>query len=145
MRQDLTSAEGNTSKADWSIPVRLVANENPGRVTVSLPVVTESVMSLPLCIVGQTKHGVSYFVIKEDKSPSCLLYNYTNVPIVYGYQNLSISRAGKINKYLANCNIRCIFTFVTNCRHIHNFPLISYSDLFQLKIVMSQYKIMSFI
>lgn len=84
------------NSTDWSFPARLVANENTGRVTVSIPIQSEHLVSLPLCIVGQTRHGVSYFVIKEDKSPSCLLYNYTTVPIVYGYQNLSISRAGML-------------------------------------------------
>ncbi|XP_052096921.1 intermembrane lipid transfer protein VPS13B-like isoform X1 [Mytilus californianus] len=92
--QNTASAERSSTYDDWSFPVRLVANENPGRVTVSIPVQTETVMSLPLCIVGQTRNGVSYFIVKEDNSPSCLLYNFTTVPIVYGYQNISISRAG---------------------------------------------------
>ncbi|CAC5371338.1 VPS13B [Mytilus coruscus] len=92
--QNTASAERSSTYDDWSFPVRLVANENPGRVTVSTPVQTETVMSLPLCIVGQTRNGVSYFIVKEDNSPSCLLYNFTTVPIVYGYQNISISRAG---------------------------------------------------
>ncbi|XP_063419366.1 intermembrane lipid transfer protein VPS13B-like [Mytilus trossulus] len=92
--QNTASADRSNANNDWSFPVRLVANEKPGRVTVSIPVLTETVMSLPLCIVGQTRNGVSYFIVKEDNSPSCLLYNFTTVPIVYGYQNISISRAG---------------------------------------------------
>ncbi|XP_060068135.1 intermembrane lipid transfer protein VPS13B-like [Ylistrum balloti] len=76
--------------SDWSNPVRLLANKNAVRTTVSVPNRKPGRMTEPLCITGQERNGVAYFVMRKDNSPSCLLQNATNVPLYYGHQNANI-------------------------------------------------------
>lgn len=77
---------------DWSNPVRLMANKNAVRTTVSVP--RPGLLAEPVCITGQERNGVAYFVMLQDKSPSCLLHNSTNLPMYYGHHNINITTPG---------------------------------------------------
>ena len=74
-------------ESDWSHPVRLSANESGSKVTLSMPVCNGEYTTVPLCVTGHDRRGLTYFVIREDSSPFFLLYNHTSVPVVYGHQN----------------------------------------------------------
>ncbi|XP_033726572.1 vacuolar protein sorting-associated protein 13B-like isoform X2 [Pecten maximus] len=77
---------------DWSHPVRLLANKNAVRATVAVP--RPGQWTEPICITGQERNGVAYFVMRKDNSPSCLLHNSTNLPVYYGHHNVNITYPG---------------------------------------------------
>ncbi|XP_021340495.1 vacuolar protein sorting-associated protein 13B-like, partial [Mizuhopecten yessoensis] len=81
--------------SDWSNPVRLLANRNAVRTTVSVPNKRSGLFTEPVCITGQERNGVAYFVMWKDKSPSCLLQNSTNLPVYYGHHNANITSPSK--------------------------------------------------
>ena len=96
---------------DWSHPVRLLGNKDGVRMTISVPGTPDSEEYKPLCITGHERGGISYFVIREDNSPVCLVQNMLDVPLYYGHQNKSITEAGALFlKLLDYMLIACICT-----------------------------------
>ena len=90
-----TDVEKTELQSDWSYPVRLSANENSSRMTGSIQVDKGGYCeSTPLCITGHVKKGISYFVIREDAAPACLLKNKCPFRLMYGQTLMNLSLSG---------------------------------------------------
>ena len=89
-------AEITELHSDWSYPIRLSANENGCRMTGSIQVTKGSHSEItPLCVTGHVKNGISYFVIREDGAPACLVKNKCPFRLLYGQTLVNLTLSGK--------------------------------------------------
>ncbi|XP_061177950.1 intermembrane lipid transfer protein VPS13B-like [Saccostrea echinata] len=82
------------SISDWSHPVRMIATEKGTKLTLAVPTTDGDLHTRPVCVTGFFRQGIHYYVVREDESPSCLIYNKTTFPLCYGHQNLALLTAG---------------------------------------------------
>ena len=87
----------NQLKSDWSVPVRITANENGCKVSSCIDVMNTSGQQdiVPLCITGHEKQGVMYFVIDVDQAPTCHITNRCQFPLYFGQMLMNLSLSGE--------------------------------------------------
>ena len=96
-----TDSESKDLKYDWSFPLRMTANENGCRMTGSVQVSKgDHSESKPLCITGHVKKSVTYFVIREDAAPACLIKNKCPFKLLFGQTLMNLSMSGWLNSFL---------------------------------------------
>ena len=99
-----TGTDQKDLKPDWSFPLRLTANENSCRMTGSVLVSKGNHSeSKPLCITGHMKKSVTYFMIREDGAPACLIKNKCPFRLLFGQTLMNLSMSGRL--------VVCLFVF----------------------------------
>lgn len=96
-----TGADSEILKSDWSFPMRLTANENGCRMTGSVQVSKGGHSeSKPLCITGHVRKSVTYFVIREDTAPACLIKNKCPFRLLFGQTLMNLTMSGMLVIFL---------------------------------------------
>ncbi|XP_041362052.1 vacuolar protein sorting-associated protein 13B-like [Gigantopelta aegis] len=89
--------DGTPEHLLWSLPLRLSANKEGIRSTLSVPDVSGGqVHGQPYCITSSNDNGVTYLVISKDMAPQCLLHNKCNFPVLFGQALMNISLSGTV-------------------------------------------------
>ncbi|KAL3889914.1 hypothetical protein ACJMK2_002232 [Sinanodonta woodiana] len=89
----------DSPELEWSYPVRLTTSETGTRMTMSVLVwEKETRRCKPLCLSGYVRNDISYFVLRNDQAPFCLIRNNCSFPLVFGQALMNLSLSGVVQE-----------------------------------------------
>ncbi|KAK3589215.1 hypothetical protein CHS0354_020076 [Potamilus streckersoni] len=89
----------DSPELEWSYPVRLKTSEVGARMTMCVFVWEKEIKKCkPLCLSGHMKNDISYFVLRDDQAPFCLIKNNCSFPLVFGQTLMNLSLSGVVQE-----------------------------------------------